>query len=63
MIADCTIIKDLPAGGQKTVQLAQNATLGKVVIKRGFIKSFSSLERIRREVQLLTQLDSPYYPK
>lgn len=34
-----------------------------VVIKKGTIKSFTSLERIRREVELLSELDSEFYPK
>lgn len=63
MINDCKILKDLPNGGQKNVQLAEHPRLGKVVIKRGTIKSFTSLERIKREVELLSELKSEYYPK
>ncbi|MGD1318671.1 serine/threonine-protein kinase [Chryseobacterium sp. 2R14A] len=63
MTKECTIIKPLPSGGQKTVQLAEHPDLGLVVIKKGEIKSFTSLERIRREVELLSELDSEYYPK
>ena len=63
MISDCSIIKELPQGGQKTVHLAEHPTVGKVVIKRGEIKSFTSLERIKREVELLSELDSEFYPK
>ena len=63
MIRDCTIIKELPLGGQKKVHLAEHPVAGKVVIKRGAIKSFTSLERIKREVELLSELDSIYYPK
>ncbi len=63
MINDCIILKDLPNGGQKNVQLAEHSMLGKVVIKRGIIKSFTSLERIKREVELLSELNSEFYPK
>jgi len=63
MIGDCKIVKELPQGGQKTVHLANHPELGDVVIKRGAIKSFTSLERIKREVELLSELESDYYPK
>jgi serine/threonine protein kinase len=63
MIGDCKIIKELPQGGQKTVHLAEHPKVGKVVIKKGEIRSFTSLERIKREVELLSELDSNYFPK
>ena len=63
MISECTIIKELPAGGQKIVHLAEHPSIGKVVIKKGKIHSFTSLERIKREVDLLSELDSEFYPK
>ncbi len=63
MIGDCTIIKELAQGGQKTVYLAKHPTSGLVVIKRGAIKSFTSLERIKREVELLSVLNSEFYPR
>lgn len=63
MIGDCKIIKELPPGGQKTVHLAEHPTVGLVVIKRGAIKSFTSLERIKREVELLSDLKSEFYPQ
>ena len=62
MIRDCIIINDLPQGGQKTVQLAEHPEAGKVVIKKGAIKSFTSLERIKREIDLLSELKSEFYP-
>jgi serine/threonine-protein kinase len=63
MIGACKVIKDLPKGGQKTVQLAEHPEVGLVVIKRGEIRSFTSLERIKREVELLSELKSEYYPQ
>ncbi|MBZ4035936.1 serine/threonine protein kinase [Flavobacterium sp. 17A] len=63
MITECTSIKEFAQGGQKKVFLAEHPKFGKVVIKKGLIKSFTSLERIKREVKLLDELDSEYYPK
>jgi len=63
MIQDCKIIKELAQGGQKKVQLAEHTILGAVVIKKGAIKSFTSLERIKREVELLSELKSEFYPE
>jgi len=63
MIAECEVLKQLPSGGQKRVELAKHPSVGLVVIKRGEIKSFASLERIKREVELLSELDSHFYPK
>lgn len=62
MIANCKIIRELAKGGQKTVFLAEHPDLGKVVIKTGQIKSFTSLERIKREIELLAELNNDYYP-
>ena len=63
MIRDCKIIMELAKGGQKTVYLAEHPDVGPVVIKRGAIKSFTSLERIKREVELLSILNSEFYPQ
>ena len=63
MIRECKILKELPKGGQKTVHLAEHPEVGLVVIKRGAIKSFTSLERIKREVELLSELKSEFYPQ
>ncbi len=63
MINECKVLKELPTGGQKIVHLAEHPTIGLVVIKRGAIKSFTSLERIKREVELLSELKSEFYPQ
>jgi len=63
MIDECNIIEEISRGGQKIVYLAEHPSEGKVVIKKGEIKSFTSLERIKREVELLSELSSEYYPK
>ena len=59
------ILNYIAQGGQKTVSLAvsiNNPSL-KVVVKDAKINSTSSLQRMIREVNLLKQLDSPYFPK
>jgi len=63
MLNECKVIKELPKGGQKTVHLAEHQKVGLVVIKKGAIKSFTSLERIKREIELLSELKSKYYPQ
>jgi eukaryotic-like serine/threonine-protein kinase len=63
MIEDCKIIKELAQGGQKTVYLAEHPEIGFVVIKKGQIRSVVSLERIKREVDLLSEIKSDFYPQ
>jgi serine/threonine-protein kinase len=62
MIRDCFNINLIAEGGQKKVYLAEHPDVGRVVIKKGDIKSFTSLERIKREVELLSELNSTFYP-
>lgn len=50
-------------GGQKQVYKGDHTKLGEVVIKKGNYESNSSLERIKREVDCLRNIDSHYYPK
>lgn len=60
MIRNCFNIKEIAEGGQKKVFLAEHPNVGKVVIKRGEIRSFTSLERIKREVDLLSEINSSF---
>lgn len=53
----------LKKGGQKSVYVATDPKHGRVVIKVGRYPSANSLERIRREVEVLRELDSSYYPR
>jgi serine/threonine protein kinase len=53
----------LAQGGQKKVLAAVHPEFGPVVIKYGEYRYVTSLERISREVALLRELDSRYYPK
>lgn len=59
------IIKDLPAGGQKHVWLAELVDDGNklAVVKQSIISSSISLQRMVREFTLLRKLDSPFFPK
>jgi serine/threonine protein kinase len=60
---DIRIIKPLKEGGQKKVYLAESNTLGTVIYKVGQCHSISALERIKREVDLLRRIKSPYFPQ
>ena len=57
---DVSLVKE---GGQKAVYTARDAQGGRIIVKIGQYPSLNSLERIRREVEVLQGLDSPYYPK
>jgi len=59
----CSEVKALANGGQKSVLSAIHPEYGKVVIKFGEYRSINSIERIKREVELLKELNSMYYPK
>lgn len=64
MIDQCVIIDpNYAKGGQKKVVLAEHPEKGKVIIKQGGFDSITYLERIRREIELLSELDSFYFPK
>lgn len=53
----------LGGGGQKQVYRVDHPEHGAVVVKIGSCRSAQELERIQREVDLLCDLDSPYFPK
>lgn len=53
----------LKAGGQKVVYRVTHPTFGAVALKIGQYSSPQGLERIKREVTLLKDIDSEYYPK
>lgn len=63
LLSQCSSVVECGKGGQKTVYRAYHPTYGTVAIKRGKYNSESSLERITREVQLLTDLESEYFAK
>ena len=54
--------KLIAEGGQKKVYIATHSNVG-TVIKKGDISSFVSLERMRREIEFLSNVNSKYYPK
>ncbi len=59
----CDKVEPLAEGGQKRVYSALHPVHGAVVIKHGEYRVASTLERITREVELLRELDSPYFPR
>ena len=58
--SDVTLLKE---GGQKAAYRATDPVLGRVVVKIGRYPSALALERIRREVMVLQEIQSPFYPK
>lgn len=62
-LARCQDVVSLAQGGQKKVLAATHPEFGSVVIKHGEYRYATTLERITREVQLLRDVESPYYPR
>lgn len=63
LLSRCSNVEALAKGGQKVVYSAIHPDFGAVVVKHGEYRSSTRLERIAREVQLLKELDSSYYPR
>lgn len=63
VLAQCTDLAPLKQGGQKNVWTAMHPVHGSVVVKGGSYGSIGALERITREVSVLRDLDSEFYPK
>lgn len=61
-VQQCSDVKPLARGGQKLVYSALHPQFGRVVIKLGTYGRITSLERIQREVSLLSALSCKYYP-
>lgn len=57
------ILRKLKKGGQKDVYLIEHPEIGICVKKIGKCMHKASLDRIKREVSLLKDIDSPYFPK
>lgn len=55
-------VQTLAEGGQKKVYSAVHPEFGRVVIKYGEYRYSTTLERITREVDLLREIKSEYYP-
>lgn len=60
---NCSSVEELARGGQKIVYKAIHNSWGNVVIKVGKTNSTSGKARIQREINLLSALNSVYYPK
>ena len=63
VISRCENVTSLAQGGQKKVYSAVHPVFGSVVIKHGEYRFATTLERITREVELLRELTSPFYPR
>jgi eukaryotic-like serine/threonine-protein kinase len=63
IVGRCTDVISLAEDGQKKVLAAIHPEFGPVVMKYGNYRYATSLERITREVTLLRELESRYYPK
>lgn len=63
ILKNCTNVTQIFKGGQKTVSRAMHKDFGEVVLKCGSFFDASGLERINREVNLLREIDSDYFPK
>jgi eukaryotic-like serine/threonine-protein kinase len=59
----CSNIELIFTGGQKKVYKVLHRKYGTVVVKVGSFGSYASLERIKREVDCLKEIDSVYFPK
>lgn len=59
----CTDVNLIFEGGQKKVYRATHNNYGLVAIKVGEYSSIAQLERIKREVACLKEIDSKYFPK
>ena len=62
---ELNIVRQIAKGGQKVVYLAtlKEDPAKNVIIKEANITSTASLQRIMREVNFLSSIDSPYFPK
>lgn len=63
LVGQCSQVTSLAEGGQKKVLSAVHPDFGPVVIKYGEYRYAINLERITREVELLAEIESRYYPK
>lgn len=63
VLKDYSEYEKLAEGGQKVVYRATHPEYGVVALKLGEVDSGVRQERIRREVVVLRDLDSDYYPK
>lgn len=63
ILKEITELEPVFRGGQKQVYKGVHPVFGIVAIKIGTFETNSSLERIKREVECLRVIKSPYYPK
>ncbi|QNO14158.1 serine/threonine protein kinase [Alkalicella caledoniensis] len=63
MSIDFEVIEKYKQSGQKEVYRINHQLFGECIFKKGKCLSKTSLERIKREVNILSELDSKYFPK
>lgn len=63
LLKDCSNVVPLADGGQKKVLKGLHSEYGPVVIKTGDYRYSTSLDRIAREVEVLREINSEYYPR
>jgi serine/threonine-protein kinase len=63
VLKQCGNIIARDKGGQKNIVFADHQKYGPVVIKFGEYRFITSLERISREVEILREIKSHYYPQ
>ncbi len=63
LVDEFTDLEEIAHGGQKVVYKGTHERFGLCVYKSGSFYNHSTLERIKREVKLLDQINSPFFPK
>ena len=63
VLDEIIILENFKKSGQRQVSRIQHSKYGECIMKRGVCKSTSSLERMKREVKILRDINSIYYPK
>ena len=62
MLAECIILEKYKESGQKEVFRIKHPIFNECILKRGKCYSQNSLDRIKREVDILKEINSPFFP-
>ncbi|MBS5822255.1 MAG: serine/threonine protein kinase [Clostridium argentinense] len=63
MLDECTILEKYKESGQKEVIRINHPIFNECILKKGKCYSQNSLDRIKREVDILKEINSPFFPK
>ena len=63
MLAEYTILENYKESGHKQVLRIDHPIFNECILKKGKCYSQNSLNRIKREVDILKEIDSPFFPK